>query len=228
MTTQEFSEAFQLKYNYIISNAAPALDDFEVSFFLSSAQKEVVIGIYNGSLTGIGFEMGEDSRQYINHLIKEYTTNYSIQQSNLNPNSKIYSIPNDVWFRIIEWVNFNDPNIVCSELINGVKVQPITYDEYHTIKKNPFRKQDKRRVLRLDYSGNMVEVISDYNISLYGLKYIKHPTPIIISNLESGLTIDGRSSISECELNPVLHETILDRAVDLAKKSWQESSNSKV
>ena len=39
---------------------------------------------------------------------------------------------------------------------------------------------------------------------------------IILVDLPDGLSINGVSTESECELNPVVHRAILERAVQLA------------
>ncbi len=228
MSTTEFLNAFELKYNMILSNAAPALDPYEISYFLSTAQKDLVIEVYLGNFSGSAFEGSEDVRQYINHLIKVYTTSDEVTGIGVNSKSKFYTIPDDVWFRVYEWVDYNDDSIDCAAFVKEVTVIPITHDEYHIIKNNPFRKQGKRRVLRLDYSNSIAELISDYNIGTYGMRYLVMPTPIIIDDLDYGLSIDGVSTKSECLLNTVFHETILNRAVDLAKFAWQGAANSKV
>lgn len=66
----------------------------------------------------------------------------------------------------------------------------------------------------------------------YRIRYIRRPKPIIVGDLD-GLTIDGyeysaspSSSATppqtdgECELDPIIHEDILQRAVELAKVAW--------
>ena len=35
-----------------------------------------------------------------------------------------------------------------------------------------------------------------------------------------GVTIEGVGHASECELDPILHEEIVQRAVELAKAAW--------
>lgn len=42
MTTQEFSNEFDVLYNNIMSNQAPGLDEYEKSIFLTKAQEELV------------------------------------------------------------------------------------------------------------------------------------------------------------------------------------------
>ena len=61
---------------------------------------------------------------------------------------------------------------------------------------------------------NTGDTIKDYNI-----RYIRKPRPIVLGDLD-GLTIEGVGTTSECELDPILHEDILQRAVELAKVAW--------
>ena len=59
---------------------------------------------------------------------------------------------------------------------------------------------------------------------LQTIRYIRRPAPIITTNLSSeygDVTINGVSTISECELNPIIHSEILQRAVELAKAAYQ-------
>lgn len=63
---------------------------------------------------------------------------------------------------------------------------------------------------------NTVEIISDYPVESYTVRYIRKPKPIILTDLDEGLSIEGISTITECELNSALHDIILQRAVRLA------------
>ena len=42
MTTSEFSNEFDVLYNNIASNAAPGINEYEKSVFLTRAQSEIV------------------------------------------------------------------------------------------------------------------------------------------------------------------------------------------
>ena len=57
--------------------------------------------------------------------------------------------------------------------------------------------------------------VGDMNLK-YKIRYVKRPRPIILENLPNGLEIDGESKESTCELNPILHADILNKAVELA------------
>lgn len=50
----------------------------------------------------------------------------------------------------------------------------------------------------------------------YKIRYIRRPRPIVLEDLPDGLEIDGTSIESDCELNPILHQDILNKAVEIA------------
>jgi len=82
--------------------------------------------------------------------------------------------------------------------------------------RNPFRGPSRYRVLRMDTGDSIVELISKFNIGEYLIKYIERPTPIVLVNLPEGLEINGVAEETSCQLNEILHYTILKRAVQLA------------
>lgn len=224
MTTEEFSNEFDTLLNSYSTIEAfgktPStveLDEYEKSIFLTNAQEEIVMGMYNGKNPfGDSFERTEEIRRYLSTLIKTYTTaDKKVGYIGLSKSSVFFKLPDDLWFITYESVNLKDDGLGC---MNGkdISVIPITQDEYHRIGKNPFRGTNKRRVLRLDLSDKVVEIISKYNVESYLIRYLSRPTPIVLTDLADNLSINGISVKTECELNPVIHRAILERAVKLA------------
>lgn len=133
-------------------------------------------------------------------------------------NSKSVSLPADLMMAINE--------VVCvyrDEKSVSLQVIPLKFDEYTRLMSKPYKRPLKYQAWRLINSStaNMADLIvgpSD-TISKYILRYIRRPKPIIVSNLD-GLTIEGQKEASECELDSILHEEILQRAVELAKAAW--------
>ena len=133
-------------------------------------------------------------------------------------NSHFFSIPEEVWFITYEAVISQDAKLGCAKG-SVMEVVPVTQDEFHKIKENPFRRANKRRVLRLDIEGNIVELISEFSIDKYQIRYLAKPDPIILIDLPEGLSINGLKKATDCKLNPALHRLILETAVTLALKS---------
>ena len=77
--------------------------------------------------------------------------------------------------------------------------------------------------------SSVVELIPGPNdtISTYTIRYVKRPRAIILTDLE-GVTLDGITTRQECELDPILHQEILQRAVELAKAAYTGDINSQV
>ena len=224
MTTEEFSNEFDTLLNSYSTIEAfgktPStveLDEYEKSVFLTNAQEEIVIGTYNGkNQFEDSFESTEEIRRYLSSLIKTYTTtDKKVEYTGLSKSSVFFELPNDLWFITYEAVNLKDDGLGCMSS-KDISVIPITQDEYHRIRKNPFRGTNERRALRLDLSGKVVEIISKYNVERYLVRYLSRPAPIILTDLTDNLSINGINKKTECELNPVIHRAILERAVKLA------------
>lgn len=228
MTTLEFSNEFDVlinAYAYANNNAFGdsydknnlAFDEYEKSIFLTKAQEEIIIDLYNGKNPfGDSFEKTEEIRRYLSDLIKTYTTtDRKVGYTGLSKSSVFFELPDDLWFITYESVNLKDDRLGCMSG-EDISVIPITQDEYHRIGKNPFRGANERKALRLDLSNKVVEIVSKYNVESYLVRYLSRPVPIILTNLADDLSINDISIKTECELNPVIHRAILERAVKLA------------
>lgn len=226
MTPQEFSSEFDILYNNIMSNQAPGLDEYEKSVFLTKAQEDTVVDLYTGKSTSVGFEKTEELRRYLSDLNKSAKLS-SIEDTSdkikLSELSTFYMLPKDVLFITYEAVDFVDDGKCLNK--KDILVYPITRDDYHRTKNNPFRGANHRRVLRLDYEGSIVELISKYSIKEYTIKYLASPSPIILEDLPEGISINGERAQTTCKLNPVLHRAILNRAVQLAYSSFINAGN---
>jgi hypothetical protein len=243
MTLEEFSELFDVQYNNITSNQAPGLNEYEKSIFLTKAQDEIVKNYFSANSKGNNLQQGFDDsakRQadfsvLMNTSVKQKETSVS-SISKLDDRSQIYKFPNDVFIIINESLTYAP--------VSGSKkyfqVIPLRYDEYTRLMSKPYKRPLKHQAWRLINKGEFsnseyikcVEIITtpEYdNESLsYTLRYIKRPKPIIVGSLD-GLTINGYVYSGEssgnvapdhCELDPILHEDILQRAVELAKIAW--------
>lgn len=211
MTNEEFSNEFDT----LLSPLTPEVfDEYQKSVFLTKAQEQIVIALYSGVLTGKSFEETEQLRKYISPLVKTYVTD-EITEGSITDNSYIVNLEVDTMFITFESVSISTEN--CGNII--AEVIPTTQDDLHRTLRNPFKKQNSRRVLRLDNTSSQVELISDYPVIEYKNRYISQPNPIILVNLPDGLTINEKSNKLQCELNPALHRVILETAVAIAAKS---------
>lgn len=302
MNCEEFSEQFDVLLNssFIANDFGEQsskidiqLDEYEKSVFLTQAQEQLVINLYNGrNVEGLSFESAEESRRYLKELtVKIEPTVIPTDPDSLYPYSYKVNSTNDVLFTTRETAKFgkkeyiktkdvtiesgkdyyifnsehNEYEIVDDPVVEDlnkyyeyvdviykpwqvgnsliVEVIPITQDEYHRTKRNPYKKFNEERVLRIENNNEWI-LYSKYPIEKYNIDYIRKPKPIIVSAIgnlsidyyrnESDLYKSGDNyypdsshttpsdiitnhTNGECELNPILHRTILLEAVKLAK-----------
>lgn len=230
MTLEEFSNGFdQLVNSYkrfkdfdkqeLLDSIE--FDEYEKSFFLTKAQEELVVNFYNGKNPyGDSFESTEELRRYLDNLVvtKVYSASEQVSGTGVSTSSVFYKLPEKLAFITMEQITYGDESLGC---YNGssANVYPITQDEYSRVKNNPFRGPTKYKALRLDAGEGVVELVSKYKIKSYLVRYLAKPEPIILEDLPNDLTIDGVSSQTECKLNEILHNTILERAVQIGLQS---------
>lgn len=179
MTVTEFSNEFDIYYNNIASNAAPGIDAYEKSVYLSRAQLEIVNNYFNpkGNKYNKGFEEDSKRRADLRELIRPYISTVESTEldstDGLSEDSKFFRIPNDVYFIIQEKGRVNK-NQICSTTENNnltekvyIKVKPITHDEFNRQEKNPFKKPDKEVIWRVDmYSIPSTDVLPGNTIDI--------------------------------------------------------------
>lgn len=230
MTREDFSNSFDIQLNSYAHTASFGddtfkgdirLDEYEKSLFLTKAQEELVLSLYNGRNSSLqGFEETEELRRYLSNLIEEKKIS-PIETSDGKPlgmesSSKFFTLPEDLWFITYESVIISDGKC---ENTTSMEVVPVRQDEYHRLKKNPFRGANDRRSLRLDLGDDNVEIVSKYKVTKYYIRYLRKVKPIILVNLSDGLEIQGESTATDCELHESLHERILEMAVMMALQS---------
>jgi hypothetical protein len=232
MTTTEFNHEFDILYNGIAKNDAPPIDLYEKSVYLTKAQLEIIKNYFDpkSNKKGQGFEQSSKRRTDLNELIRSYRTTLKLEMNEgLVEESQFFRIPDNTFLIIQERAKVSSDNKCIDETY--LKVIPKTHDEFEVQINNPFKKPNDKIIWRLDFyshSGGSknIELISPYSIVEYKSRYIKYPSPIVLTDLLSAfpnetLTIDGVSQEKNCELNQSVHREILDRAVELALSDYK-------
>lgn len=216
MTTEEFSDAFDTLVQQQLLNTELQVSEYEKSLFLTQAQNEIVLSLYNGvNATYDSFEKTEEIRRYLAPLVKtkQYVTSEAKDITKVATNSTAFDLPKDIYFIVYEKANISIGS--CTNL--EVDVVPITHNEYNRIRRNPFKNANNRRALRLDLSNQTVEIINKGTLNNYFIRYISKPSPIILVSLQAdNLSIENETKAQTCALHEALHDKILKRAVALA------------
>jgi hypothetical protein len=271
MTNSEFSNEFDiLASSYLLEggftmsdSSLYAFNEYEKSLFLTLAEEQYVLSLYNGkNSSGDIFESTEEMRRYLHNLVAEYYTDspvdtlkarnflkekYQGMKTNASLKSTFFELPANLWFITYESVQTVPDETKKDRCNSGEKgiiqdVVPVTQDEFHRIKRNPFRGPSYRRALRLDLSdrgndilsqdtstehGSVVEIVSKYKLGSYYVRYIRKVEPIILIDLPDPLMINGKTKACECQLHEAVHRNILELAVRLAIASRTQHATSK-
>jgi len=226
MTAAEFNNEFDVIYYSAASNGAAPLDGYEKSIFLTQAQEEIVKNYYNpkGNKYQEGFEFSEKRRNDLGAIVHTTTSQpFFDAATQISERSLFFGIPQDLWLITYERVKVISPDSCLNN--KTITVTPVTLDDYSNLKHNPFKRPDANTVYRLSVNNfttlRRVEIVHGvgYTPIEYYVRYIKKPNPIIVENLPLGLTIDNVSTVSDCELNQIVHREILNRAVEIALES---------
>lgn len=195
MTTQEFSNEFDVLYNNIMSNQAPGLDEYEKSVFLTKAQEELVRDYFNSRnvKNAQGFDDSQ-KRQYDFSTLLSNAELYdcadnirALAAHNLitfNPifdnRSRVYLAPSDLFLAINESIK--------DSAKRRYSVLPISYDEYNRLMSKPYGFPLKRQAWRIisdriPFLAGWGGKLTNSGLFLFKSKYFKViRIRIIISN----------------------------------------------
>lgn len=202
------------------------LDEYEKSVFLTQAQQQIIIGLYNGdNVEHQSFESTEELRRYLVNLVKGIKITEPVKSDNLigmETYSVFYQLPSDLWFIIQENINIKTTDCYNN---TDIRVIPVKHDYYQKQAHNPFRGINKTKALRLDIGDNIAEIVCSSDINYYYVRYMTKPSPIILIDLNDGLSIDNTDKKTECKMHEALHRTIVETAVQMALASKGYSVN---
>lgn len=230
MTTTEFSTQFDILFNNIMSDTAPGVNEYEKSVFLTKAQNEIVKNYFNpkGNKYQEGFDGSLKRQSDFSMLvtIAEISAEASPVLTFNHDCSSTFAIPENLMIYVQESLEVSN-----GDTIKVLQVIPLRYDEYIRLNSRPYKypardqawrvignsSADSRNAQLIYHPGETVQSNG------YTIVYVRKPQPIIIADLTStGLSIDGISTISECELDSEIHPEILQRAVEIAKVIYSE------
>ena len=233
------SYASQAAFGDQASRQEIVLDEYEKSVLLTSAQDIIVKQYFERTNANLGFDESERRQIDFSNLITVGSIPVSGTGS-FADRSWTFDIPDvsiagggtaKVLFILNERLVLSKSGSITKTFV----VVPINYHEYDRQMSKPFAQPLKKQAWRLlqddhsssTYETSKVEIVptdvayemktnGGYNAT-YKIRFIRRPRPIVLVPLtEAGLSIDEVDTVSECELNPILHMDILNKAVELA------------
>lgn len=244
MTTNEFSNTFdtllnsyntQANFGEGASKQDIVLDEYEKSVILTQAQDIIVKSYFDRTLNQQAQGFDDSARRQIDFsslITVKTATKFVPGGGEYVPESYdsrgiLYKCPTNVLVVLNEKLEITSNGKIKSISV----VIPINYKEYDRQMSKAYTQPLKKQSWRLFQTENSgVDVVSEIipvegSISptdevKYKIRYIRRPRPIVLQDFSQDTTdnvdIDGVSTRSECELNPIIHMDILNKAVELA------------
>lgn len=246
MRNEEFSNQFSTLLNSYgsigafgdqASHQEIVLDEYEKSVFLTQAQDIIVKSYYERSMNaqGLGFDDSSRRQADFSSLMKVAVIDpESSQGTHFDERGVVFKLPTmgsspNLTSEVLVITNEKLCKYLGATLKKEYVIKPISYAEYDRQMSKAYSKPLKKQAWRLFLNQStgfdlMSEIIPreipDTGESWkYKVRYIKRPRPIVLEDMPDGLSIDGESSETTCELHPILHMDILLKAVELAAAS---------
>ena len=173
------------------------------------------------------------SMGYFSTMIKESLNNKSTFGT-INIQGVIVDTVNKVNINYYQdadiFIPINDQLTVLDKVFNKeryLQIVPLTSTDYIRLMSKPFQNPPKNQAWKIQSEATTkvtsALLIYGYNNVFrgYTLRYLKHPSPIILTNLEdANLSINGQQTPQTCALSDEIHSEILQRAVELAKAAY--------
>ena len=200
LTAKEMEYEAKVVYEALASADAPGYTSRQWSIILTQAQEKVLNEILNE-----GWDSTETNRRVVSKLLK--TTNRTIR------NKVDTDLPFANTFKAPLPVDYMH---IVTDTANGtVRVKPVSYDYVLVNLKNPFENPTNDLFWRVVDGKNALIITDGTPLSKYRITYIKRPEPIITRELKT--PIEGFTEEKNCDLDPIVHRRIVDRAGRLAE-----------
>lgn len=207
MTATELHTSFKIGLDKVDSLNYPNFTSTEIDLFLNQAQDRIVKQRYGiNNIKRQSFEETQKRMEDLKTIVKNsIITPTANATDNIDTNAVFVTLPSDHWFIVQERANLTYPDCHGKVVSEKVPIIPIQHNDFNKIMRNPFKKPNERKVLRLMENGK-VELIhaTGHTITNYYLRYIKEPVRI---NLSTNIT---------CELSNHIHDEVVAEAIKIA------------
>ncbi len=141
-TVKEWSDGFDVLFNSVMSNAAPSIDEYDKSIFLTKAEYEIVKNYFNpkGNKYQEGFDDSIKRQADFATLIDTATLQSVVNANAFDRRSTSYKMPSNVFLVINEQIH---------DTVQPYQIVPIAYDEYAKVMQKPYKYPAKNQVWRL-------------------------------------------------------------------------------
>lgn len=212
MNNREMQLNFEQKIGQFANYEFPMpYQTHHIQDLLNESQDKVAEDLYNE------FERTEKLRTELNPLLRSQVfSSFVTGASFCHTNGHVVNLPTGALYPVEEKATVTYTDCNGSTASKDIRVLPVTHDEHRLNVNNPYAKPYEDLAWRMDLGSSgpthkRHEIITDGVVILtgYTLRYIKRPTALDLINNPTGSS----------ELDPSVHEDVVDRAVQMALAS---------
>ena len=148
-TVKEWSDAFDVLFNEVMSNASASLDEYDKSIFLTKGQEEVIKNYFNpkGNKYQEGFDDNAKRQSDFATLLKVATlTAPPSSYSKFDARSNAYQFPVDFFIAVNEQYQVTGGT---PSKTYPYTIIPLSYTDYNRVMQKPYKYPSKSQVWRL-------------------------------------------------------------------------------
>ena len=219
------------------------LDEYEKSLFLTQAQ-DAILKEYFG-MEGRTISIDDASRRQMDfsNLIEVSKINLKgntvADATGIDYRSIFIKVPGGIPDKSKQVLFILNESLTVAGTVAGspkkqYQILPLSYTEYTRLMSRAYQYPLKRQCWRLinktdtgtEYTKTVELILNsaiphgsdtELNAIDYKIRYVRRPKPIILEGVtEANLQLEGYTEETECELDPIIHQDILNKAFQLA------------
>lgn len=214
------------------------LDEYEKSLFLTQAQDAILKEYFGMEDRTISIDDASRRQMDFSNLIEVSKINLKgntvTNATGIDDRSIFIKVPGTPDKSKQVLFILNESITVAGSPKKQYQILPLSYTEYTRLMSRAYQYPLKRQCWRLINKTDTgtaytktVELIlnsaiphgvdTELNAVDYKIRYVRRPKPIILEGVpEANLQIEGYTEETECELDPIIHQDILNKAFQLA------------
>ena len=147
-TVKEWSDAFDVLFNEVMSNASAALDEYDKSIILTKAQEEIVKNYFNpkGNKYQEGYDGSAKRQSDFATLMKVATLAVASDYGKFDNRSDAYKFPDDFFIAVNEQYQVTGGT---PSKTYPYTIIPLSYTDYNRVMQKPYKYPPKSQVWRL-------------------------------------------------------------------------------
>lgn len=212
MLISEMHIEFKERMDKMDSFQNPNLEPEQIDLLFNISQDELI-----KELTKDGLEKTQTSQDYLKNILENFKTSTFTNTVDNKPNGVFITLPSNYRKAVQEEAKITCTNCKGNTVEELVDVIPTTHGQYNEVRKDPFKRANNNKIIRLSVDEKFELICSTDNIITdYYLRYYREPV-----SMQYGTQYPTPTTDVNCELSIEAQREIIKKAVVIASKSLE-------